>query len=111
MDAFDLMSDFEDDNFGDSQVKALNTSIITDRNVDKSKFLNENTNGKELTVPSSDVKNENSNGDYFPKNDNILGKRTSNQVDLCDLSPTTRNENEIAFEKKRNSQDLDDICS
>ena len=64
-----------------------------------------------MLIISSDVKNENSNGDYFPKNDNILGKRTSNQVDLCDLSPTTRNENEIASDKKRDSQDLDDICS
>jgi hypothetical protein len=31
--------------------------------------MNENTSGKEMTVPSSDVKNENSNGDdFFHKN-------------------------------------------
>jgi hypothetical protein len=73
--------------------------------------MNENTNGKEMTVPSSDVKNENSNGDEFSKTENILGKRGFNQVDICELSPTVHNENEIDSERKRNSEDNEDNCS
>lgn len=65
--------------------------------------MNENTSGKEMTVPSSDVKNENSNGDDFSKSNNILGKRNFNQVSQCLLSPTIRDDhkNESNSDKGR----------
>ena len=47
-----------------------------------------------MTVPSSDVKNENSLGDEFTKADHILGKRSYNQEDICELSPTNNHEND-----------------
>lgn len=79
MDAFDLMSDFDDENN-----KAIDKKGACETNqnekTEKSRSINENTDGKEMTVPSSEVKNENSNGDDFSKSNNILGKRTFKQV-------------------------------
>lgn len=91
MDAFDLMSDFEEDNFNMIDNKVANDPNQAEK-TEKSRSLNENTSGKEMTVPSSEVKNENSNGDDFSKSNTVLGKRTFNQVSQCILSPTPRDE-------------------
>ena len=93
MDAFDLMSDFDEDQYNIEHIKVDNEQLQNQK-IEKIKSTNENTNGKEMTVPSSDVKNENSLGDEFTKADHILGKRSYNQEDICELSPTNNHEND-----------------
>ena len=112
MDAFDLLSDIEDDHKNGVNKKRANEANQTDK-TEKSKSINENTSGKEMTVPSSEVKNENSNGDDFSKSNNILGKRTFKQVSQCILSPTLRDEhkNESNSDKAREQDHEDDLES
>ena len=99
MDAFDLMSDFEEENINNT--KEANEQNQTEKIEPRS--LNENTSGKDMTVPSSDVKNENSNGEDFSKSNTNLGKRTFNQISQCILSPTLRDDhkNESNSDKAR----------